>query len=87
MNAYILLGQSSGQGSSWRDRIISITLCEDDWDDNCDDDDNDWDANIAYSHLRVGVSIVGLQSKAVNLPKNHPERPDVRLSGELSIED
>ena len=55
--------------------------------DNCDDDGNDWDANIAYSHLRVGVSIVGLQSKAVNLPKNHPERPDVRLGGELSIKD
>ena len=56
-------------------------------DDNCDDDGNDWDANIAYSHLRVGVSIVGLQSKAVNLPKNHPERPDVRLGGELAVQD
>ena len=84
MNAYILLGQSSGQGSSCRDRIISITWIK---------------IMMVYcfckisqifcpkaGHLWVWVSIVGLESKAVYLPEDHPKRPNVGLSGELAVQ-
>ena len=39
------------------------------------------------TYLRVAVAIVGLETKAVDLPENHTEGPDVRLSGELAVQD
>ena len=37
-------------------------------------------------HLAVAVAVVRLQTEAVDLPEHHPEGPDVRLGGELAVE-
>merc|ERR1719362_802679 len=38
-------------------------------------------------HLAVAVAVVRLEPEAVNLPENNTKGPDVRLSGELAIQD
>ena len=79
MNAYILLGQSSGHGNNCRDLETKLVL-------SCNYKEYK-DSPDHLNDLTVAVTIVRLESEAVDLPENHSERPDIRLCGELAVQD